>query len=96
MRPLRSLFPVAGSLAVCFSGFALPAQQPGPAPGYRLIGLNGSFDTDLIDTSGNVIHSWPGGTVPGLAFALDPNDGQLVRTMRTPVGPVIALSLIHI
>jgi len=65
--------------------FALAALQS-PQPGHTLVAPFGSFDTNLVDEGGNVIHTWPGTALPGNATYLREN-GNLVRMYKTGGSP---------
>ncbi len=58
------------------------------APGFRMIGPHGTSETYLIDTAGEVVHTWPSGFNPGNGVYLE-SDGTLLRAVATGGGPGI-------
>ena len=81
------------SLFICLSSL-LPAQinfgvtvMDDPSPGYRLISPTRSNSSFLIDSCGQVVHSWLGSGSPGLAVYLT-EDGSLVRTQKRQLGNI--------
>jgi uncharacterized membrane protein YeiB len=85
MRKVR----VPGSLLVALLALAVAqATSAQVAPGFRLYGPYNGTDTYLVDPNGVTVHTWPSVHLPGAAVYLR-DDGDLLRTIRTPGGPSI-------
>ncbi|MCA8944251.1 MAG: aryl-sulfate sulfotransferase [Planctomycetes bacterium] len=63
---------------------AVMAQAP--APGLRLYAPFGTFDTYLIDTNDQVVHTWTDTNTVGASVYLE-DDGTMLRTVFLPGGP---------
>ena len=60
--------------------FLLFAQST-PQAGFTLYGPQGNFDTHLVDSNGQFVHTWSGSNFPGDSVYLRPN-GNLLRTYK--------------
>jgi len=85
LSPLSSIALSAGLLASALTGVAT-AQTP--APGHRLFGPHSTKQIRLLDTNGQVLHTWLSNYFPGNSPYLAP-DGTLYRAGKLPGGPGI-------
>lgn len=61
---------------------ASPLAAQSAASGHRLFGRFNTTTTELVDVSGNVLHTWTSNFNAGIGVYLEP-DGTLLRTART-------------
>jgi hypothetical protein len=86
MKPCPSLRVLVGIAVVLQAASTCSAQL---APGFRLFGPLDGMDTYLVDVNGTIVQTWSSAFTPGVGHYLDPADGTLLRTIRTPGAPTI-------